>query len=225
MSEVFLSGTTLPEAGSSEVSRSMFNGEVETLREALRHTRPGTYEFDAQLPELVGYVPEDERSFFDELPFTVIDNIKEVKQIPIGTFSWVNWPTEYAGIKQIIQEDLARLDIDNNDYHDHLLVDMDKNTRFVPKHIDGGLNTPNQAASVFYLFSNRNSTIFYKGHGTFFWGLGLNLRDGQFSEENGIQAPDYGIVRCTHATIHASDHIKNTSGITASFARIAFVIE
>jgi hypothetical protein len=233
MSETMLSNPTLLEAKSEETSRALYAYDVNHLKAAIKATRPGIYEFEAQLPEVVGYVPEDEREAFDELlctvrginPYSGEINEKRIGPKSLGNMSWDKWPAEFIGIKKVILEDIIRLGLDYSNYYEHCLVDMDQDFRYVPQHVDGGVNTPEDATGIFYLFSgaNRKPTLFFEGNAPVFWGFGINLVTGNpLPAESAVSAPNYGIVRCTYATVHASDPTNEKYELGGSLARVGF---
>lgn len=180
----------LPEATSPEVSRALIAKDAEALRKVFEGG--GTSEFEAQLSEIVGYVPEAEREFFET----------QAKG-RIGSFtSWLKRPEELSGTWGKIIEDLERIGQPE-------LAESGATLQVVAPvpggdHVDS-ITSPDQANGVFYLVSNRHGTVSKKGNGELYFDhrtgvTGLN----KFEPEIEIPAPDFAIVRMTYANVHSA---------------------
>jgi hypothetical protein len=164
--------------------------------------KPEGYEFEAQLPEIVGYVPEDERPYFDNLP---------AEALVASHNSWKCLPKELRGLERIIKDDYDQFNLSGHGSFMH--IELERKTtspgffaRPPGYHTDGVLNRLN-INSLRYIVANRCTTIFYGGIARYESDkLGMIAIDPASLDQSKpcISAPFYGIVRLSGATIHAS---------------------
>ena len=191
----------VPYASNPERSRSLVERDRDIILNALKifNDDPNaTVPFEAQMPELVGTVPEDERPFFDNPPVDYC----------YSGFNWDKAPEELSEtVDQITQdlETIGRRVVDFTVSRAEFMLE-DQNQK---KHIDPGVVLNEQASDIIYLIANRNHVLAHRGAGYLQWVDGLRLRGvslgPDFTSTETAKVPDYGILRCTRATVHESD--------------------
>lgn len=191
----------VPYADNPEISRSLVERDRDIILNALKifsDDPNATVPFEAQMPELVGIVPVEERRFFDNPPVDYC----------YSGFNWDKAPEELSEtVDQITQdlETIGRRVVDFTVSRAEFMLE-DQNQK---KHIDTGVISEEQASDIIYLVANRNHVLVHRGAGYMQWVDGLRLRGvslgADFKRTETASVPDYGILRCTRATVHESD--------------------
>lgn len=183
--------------------------------------RDGSCEYMAQLPQVVGYVPENERSAFCDL------NIEEnsTPGFMIGTFHMRDESPQrdylenaLPGTLQIIRDDIALISSGEREL-DGIDIYLDLAARSVdwpqpPElklHNDIAIRSERQADEVFYVVVNVDTTEFYEGPARLFISAEQREKDmvaldTESLDERAlhklVKAPRFAIVRLSYATIH-----------------------
>lgn len=200
----------LPLCLNDGASRALLEHDATNLRAAFEQDRHMPTTFRTYLPEIVGYVPEDERDYFSG-PATIDTD-------SYGPAPLERWPSGLSGMAQVILEDLERIGYSPEGF-DEAIFEMAKRPRFETIHIDR-MFSARQAKDVLYLTSDQYGTVFHEVIGTVFRGFGLELSN-DFTETKRAVAPDFAIVRMTNATAHSSNP-DNSKVFTKSLSRVGF---
>ena len=184
------------------------NHDVDNLIEALKS--PDDYWFEARLPEIVGFMPEQEATALSAL-------VSEGK-------AYTNFAKNRGGfqdeLETLIPDTLTaiRADIALVSGGDLQLGDFEVRKQAMEPgqpifgdgepHTDGPVRTDEDAATTEYLICDKVPTLYYKGPARFTrWSRMLDLDVNSLevlSEENTVAAPALAIVRMSLATVHAS---------------------
>lgn len=218
----------LEEIQKDELSLPEFDGSAEDL-DILRRERNfldwfwadpdlTSAEFNAVLPQVVGYVPEEERERFTEGSFVDENgNILHASMMnthSLGDLSAMS--TFFPGIHSIITEDLRSTEMDPDGATSKLLkgiVKKDK-AQFEPRiHADGGTDAKRGTRRKqvhLYVVTNDDPTEMYEGPAVIYkhrWGNDredLNVTVLKDARSRMVKAKPFQIVRMTNLTMHRS---------------------
>lgn len=187
----------LPETHSPAASLELIRADVRILQEV--QANPNGYEFTAQLPEVVGFVPENEREFFDTVPEKFLGTSKN-REHP--------WPQGLIGLHNLAARDHAKLGFANSE-----LASFEIERKITPAGLMArGPNRfhPDKVKNpldIMYMVANLYPTFCYHGP--------ARLMMNPFSPEEIVVDPDslddsialvsaprYAVVRYTGAMIH-----------------------
>jgi hypothetical protein len=227
MAETLTDGTPFPVVQTAEASRAIHNHDLNIMRQLLRAT--GSVAVMLQLPEIVGFIPEEERDFFDHMSlsqgqlqhnFCPEDEWGETgeRRAVFGD----HWPAELEGTRSLITSDLVRLGFDPEKFGysielDQKYIEAENASRNPEVHADGTLSRKEFSIyDLIYFYSNCHATLFYHGLATFRdieaeGGIRLDSDSIDISSSPLVQPPDYAIVRGTHITGHASPILTHRS--------------
>jgi hypothetical protein len=171
------------------------------------------YEFEAVLPDVIGYIPLTERDYFDNLPSTN-DAIEILWGEKLNEFL-ANMP----GVSNLIQEDLEKIgnfEISNLEFEKKFRQKGSSPRGSIRWHFDDvrqGEYLPR------YVMSNNEPTQFYAGHASI-GAIGDKLMFLETISEKApyISAPRYSIARLAPLTIHRTP--KFTTDSERVFMRI-----
>lgn len=204
---------------------SYWQQDIQTLQEALNH--PEGYEFEARLPEIVGYLNEADIAEIDRLPQgmksfrRLFDNYSDDDR----EFSLVALRERFPHMLAIIDGDMSLVTdgkfVLNEAEVEKAYTEAGKRPRIASDgeedvHVDRLRGTKEGVSQPTYLISDFEPTRFYSGPATLYKNIDsrdpdrvmpLRLRqDGldQLQVRNMVAAPPYAIVRASGATVHES---------------------
>lgn len=151
-------------------------------------------EFDAVLPQVIGFVPIHEREFFQKFLLKGGLNAGYLTQEDVQSMS-----EEMPGVLELIRNDMALV---GNPTASSASIFLERNftkAGAAPRgttawHIDPGLA---------YLLSSNNGTEFYSGRVRTFAGAYIDLESID-PKSSPVAAPDFAIVRQGSLTVHRS---------------------
>ena len=192
-----------------------WNRDIAILTNALEH--PRGFEYEAQLPDIVGYMSPEEAavidswgdvdaSYSDDEGSDRLDDIR--KQLP--------------GLMQTIEKDLDLITAGQGRF---TFVEWEKYFTEAGKigkgngefHVDEMVNKEEDVLTTHYFFANKEPTLYYRGPAKLFrlksnGALKLDTDSlDHYKPGAVVAAPPYAIVRANGTTVHGSPSFKKSS--------------
>lgn len=201
-----------------------WKNDVYVLSEALKY--PDGYNYEARLPDIIGYVPLEEQEQFSTFTPHHIDNPSNFVCLHMDDEEIAYLATSLPKTVHTLVHDTHKITEGKA-----ILSELELRRQFVRRghdphfyglHLDVGVTTdqPDMAKLPIYLISDMEPTLFYTGPAMLYMPDKRSVRLNTASlnpDQNLTQAPPFAIMRLSYATIHTAPIF--TTDATRTFMR------
>lgn len=211
--------------GERMAGESVWRADVAALHNALRH--PEGYGYEAQLPAVIGYMPQDEAVAFGVITPRTVEDTANFALFAMNASEVARMREHLPRTFMAIEADMAAVTAGRAEFSEVELkrqyIKQSETAQPYGLHLDLGVTAehPEYADLPIYMLSNTEPSVFYTGPATLYMpdARNLRLRPGSLSPDgNLVQAPAGAIVRMSFATVHTSPVFSGDA--TRTFMRI-----